>query len=231
MDTLETKQMEMFIRVVENRAEFALAALEGSYGAGRLEKLVQVNEDLATHAYEQSRGESFGRGSSGSVEATREELERQLDAIYQTVRILVPGRPELKGKFLPPRDIGNRALVTLARTYGNDAFPLKADLIERGLRADFIADLDAAAIALDTALNEREKGLGRQHGATAGIDELTARGLSLVRELRVLVRNAYAKDPVKLALWKSVSHVEKPPRRSRKKKGNGGDPPPPPAQP
>ncbi|MFL6333539.1 MAG: hypothetical protein ACJ754_09550 [Pyrinomonadaceae bacterium] len=46
-----------------------------------------------------------------------------------------------------------------------------------------------------------------------------------MRELHVVVRNVYAEDPAKLALWESVSHVEKPTRRGRKK--NSGNQPPP----
>lgn len=228
MNTLETKQMEMFIRVIESRAEFELDGPEGLYMAELFDKFAQVNQDLTARVNEQSLGQSFVRGSSGSVEALRDELEKKLEAVYRTVRVLVPTRPDLKDKFRPPRGIGHRALITLARTYDNDAFPLKEELVKRGLGANFITDLRAAADAFEAALNEREYGLSNQTGATEGIDQLIARGLSIVRELSVIVRNLYAKDPVKLARWKSVSHVEKPPRRSRKK-GND-DPPPPPTQ-
>lgn len=229
MDTIGTKQMEMFIRVHENEPEFALAAPEGSHGAELLGQLGQVIEDLRSRAYDQSRGQSSVRESFGSTAAARDELIRQMDAVRRTVRVLSPTRPGLADKFRSPHGISDQALLTLARTYGNDAFPLKADLIKLGLGADFIADLDAAAVALDAILNEKTQRRGRQVAATAEIDQLIDRGLQIVRELSVVVHNIYANDPTKLALWKSVSHVEKPPRRSRKKKDNG-DPTPPPAQ-
>jgi hypothetical protein len=47
MDTLGTKQLEMFMRVLENRAEFA----ESAYAAGLFDQLGQVVEDSRTHAY------------------------------------------------------------------------------------------------------------------------------------------------------------------------------------
>lgn len=226
MDTLGTKQSEMFIRVLENRAEFPLAAAEGSYGAELYDRLGQVNEDLRSHAYDQSRGQSSVRESSGSTAAAREELLRQLDMIYRTVHVTASKRPELEGKFRWPHDVPDQDLIILARTYGNDAFPLKAELIKRGLGADFIADLDAANVAFDTALNGRTQARARQVAATAEIDRALDRGLELVRELRVVVRNIYAEDPAKLALWESLSHVEKPTRRGRKKKSSGNQPPP-----
>jgi hypothetical protein len=167
------------------------------------------------------------RESSGNTAAARAELLRQLDAIHRTVNVMALRNPELEGKFRSSHDIPDQDLIILARTYGNDAFPLKAELIKRGLGADFIADLDVAANTFDAALNGRRQARGRQVTATAEIDGVLAEGGRLVRELTVIVHNVYANDPAKLALWDSASHVEKPTRRGRKK-GNGNQPPPPP---
>jgi hypothetical protein len=219
--------MEMFIRVLEDRTEFALAAPEGSRGAELFDQQGQLVEDLRARAYDQSRAQSSTRESSGSTALTRAELVRRLDAIYQTVRVLaLSNRPDLEDKFRSPRDINDQALLTLARTYGTDAFPLKADLIKRGLGADFIADLDAAALAFDSALNKRTQVRDLSIAATAEINRLLSHGLRLVRELGVVVRNTYADDPSKLALWDSASHVEKPPRRVRPKSDGNQTPPP-----
>ena len=212
MKTVETKRMEMFIRVNENRQEFPLAAAEGSRGAELFDELGQVVEDIRSSAYEQSRAQSSVRENSATIDATREDLERQLGAVRKTVRST--GITGLEDKFLPARDVPDQGLLTLARTYGNDAFPIKADLIKRGLGTDFINDLSEAAQAFDAALNERAQRLGRQVAATAKLERNIERGLRVVRELGVVVRNVYAKDPAKLALWESVSHVEKAGRRS-----------------
>jgi hypothetical protein len=183
-------------------------------------------EDLRASAYEQSRGQSSVRESSGSVDVTRGELLRRLDAIYQTAHVTAFIRPELEDKFRSPRGINDQALLTLARTYGNDAFPLKAEFVKRGLGADFINELAEAAQGFEAALNERTQGRGKHVAATAGIDRLIDCGLQIVRVLRVLVLNAYAADPAKLALWESASHVEKPSHRTRNH-GDGNQPPPP----
>jgi hypothetical protein len=226
MDTLGTKQMEMFIHVLENRAEFALAAADGSYGAELFDGLGQVVEDLRSHAYNQSRSQSSMRESSSNTATARDELLRQLDVIYRTAHVTALKKPELEDKFRPLHGVSDQDLIILARTYGNDAFPLKAEFIKRGLGADFIADLDAAAIAFDAALNGRTQARGRQVEATAEIDRVLASGLQLVRELRVVVRNTYAHDPAKLALWESAFHVEKATHRGRKKDDDNNQPPP-----
>ncbi len=226
MDTLDTKRMEMFIRVHENRPEFALAAPEGSHGAVLFEQLGQVIEDLRSRAHDQSRGQSSVRESSGNKAAARKELLRQLDAIHRTARVIAYDKPGLGGKFRTPRKVNGEALLTLARTYATDALSLKDEFIRRKLGADFIADLDAAANAFRAATNERTQGRGRQVAATAEIDRLIDRGQHLVRELRVVVLNTYADNPSKLALWESASHVQKPLRRTRPKDDGNQTPPP-----
>lgn len=228
MDTLDTKRMEMFIRVHENRPEFALAAPADSHGAALFEQLGQVIEDLRARAHDQSRGQSSVRESSGNKAAARKELLRQLDAIYRTARVIAYDKPGLKGKFRTPRGLGSQGLLTLARTYVTDALPLKDEFVKRKLGANFLADLEAADLALKVATNERTQGRGRQVAATAEIDRLIDRGQHLVRELHVVVLNTYAEDSSKLALWESASHVEKPPRRARSK--GDGNPTPPPAE-
>jgi hypothetical protein len=82
MDTFNTKRMEMFIRVYENRPEFALAAPEDSHGADLFEQLGQIIEDLRSRAYDQSRGQSCVRESSASTAATRDVLFRKLQAHF-----------------------------------------------------------------------------------------------------------------------------------------------------
>lgn len=225
MKTVETKRLEMFIRVGENRQEFPLAAAEGSRGAELFDELGQVVEDVKSSAYEQSRAQSAVRESSANIRAARAELERQLEAIRKTARIT--GVAGLEDKFLPPREPPDQGLLTLARTYGTDAFSIKADLIKRGLGPDFINDLSGAGAAFDAALNERAQRLGRQVAATAGLNRDIERGLRVVRELGVIMHNVYVGDPAKLALWESVSHVEKAGRRTRHEDDTQ---PPPPAQ-
>ena len=151
-------------------------------------------------------------------------MERQLEAIRKTVRIM--GVTELEDKFLPARKVTDQGLLTLALTYANDALPLKPDLIRRGLGTDFIDSLTEAAQAFDAALKARSRQRAKRNEATAELDDRIEFAMGIVREINVIVSNVYAKDPAKLALWESVSHVEKVARRSRPKDGDNAPPPP-----
>lgn len=133
----------------------------------------------------------------------------------------------LENQFLPARNVNDQGLITLASTYGNDAFPIKDNLIRLGLGADFINDLSEAARKFDAALKNREKQLGQQKTATTKLEADIEYAMSIVRELAVIMRNVYARDPAKLALWESISRVEKVGHRPRPTDEDDEEPTPP----
>jgi len=222
MDTLDTKRQEMFVRVQEYGVQFALAFPAGSYGAGQFAQLGGVIEELKTHALDQSRGRSSVRESSASKAAARDELMRRMEAISRTARVMAFTVPGLEDKFRLARGVGDQALLLLARTFADDATPLKAEFTKRGLGPNFVEELREAADNFDAAINRKAQGRGKHVAATAAIDDIIERGLRCVRELDALVRNTFASDPSALAAWESASHVE---RLTRKNKQKPAQPP------
>lgn len=69
-----------------------------------------------------------------------------------------------------------------------------------------------------------------QIAATAALERNIERGLRVVRELSVIVRNVYVKDSSKRAFWESVSHVEKASRRTQQDEDDDDGSQPPPSQ-
>ena len=90
---------------------------------------------------------------------------------------------------------------------------LRAKFTAYELPADFVADLRADRDTL-TACNS-SKHSDNQEGveATAAIDALLAQAQSVITRLDAAVKNKYARDPEKLAAWKSASHTVKPEKR------------------
>lgn len=219
MDTLDTKRQEMFVRAHEYGAQYATAFPAGSYGAGLITKLGEVIEGLKSLALDQSKGRSSVRESSASKAAARDELMRRMEAISRTARVMAFTVPGLEDKFRLARGVGDQSLLLLARTFADDAEPLKAEFIKRGLASDFVEELREAADNFDAAINRKSQGRGKHVAATAGIDDLVERGVRVVRELDALVRNTFAEDPSALAAWESASHVERPTRKSSRKPG------------
>ncbi|HKC63968.1 MAG TPA: hypothetical protein VKB86_10040 [Pyrinomonadaceae bacterium] len=102
------------------------------------------------------------------------------------------------------------------RHYVADALPLKAEFIKRGLPATFLDDLNDDIEAFEEALAQREQGREKHVNATATLEDLTERGMRIVRQLDPIMRNLFENEPGKLAAWLSASRVERAPRRKAK---------------
>jgi hypothetical protein len=139
---------------------------------------------------------------------------------------------ELFERFVKERIYLKNVTPKTVRYYRNswDSFKrfITIEFLKRGFNSAFISDLRALSNDFDDAINRKAQHKGKQVAATAGIDDLIGRGLHIVRELDVLVRNAFSQDPSALAAWESASHVERPTRKGRQ--GSDATPGPQPAQ-
>ena len=217
MNSLEFRRLEMLTRVrdfgVTHAAEFPPASLGGEQFA----VVGQVVEELTRQATAQSSSAGAARQGSTNKAAAREDLREDLQAVARTARAMSLDVPGLEDKFRLARGVGDQPLLLLARTFADDAEPLKAEFVKRGLSADFVEELREAAAAFSDAINRKSQGRGKHVAATAAIDGLVERGIRHVREIDALVRNTFASDPSALAAWESASHVERPVRKSRHK--------------
>ena len=101
---------------------------------------------------------------------------------------------------------------------------LRAKFIAYELPADFVADLRADRDALTACNTSKHSDLREGVEATAAIDDLLAQAQSAITRLDAAVKNKYARDPEKLAAWKSSSHTV---RAGRKEKAEKPAPAPP----
>lgn len=213
MNNLETRRLEMFLRVRQFGAGRAAAFPANSRGA---EVLAVVNASIAElegHATAQASGTSAAKEGTALKAAAREALREDLEAINRTARAMALTTPGLDDKFRLPRNAGTQAWLTAARAFALDAEPLKAEFVRRGLPADFLEDLAAGIKALEDAIDSRAQNAGARVAATVAIDEAIERGLNAVRELDAIVHNIFRNDAAALAEWTSASHTERQPRR------------------
>jgi hypothetical protein len=183
------------------------AAIDGALG------------DLEKHTTAQSAGLSAARQGTLGRAAARDQLMRTLEAISRTARPIAAGTPGLIEKFRVPHNQNDQAVLASARAMAEAALPLKAEFIKRGMRPDFIEDLEADIQALDDAITHKIESRETHVASTAAIDDATERGIKALRELDPIMRNTFADDPAKLAAWLSAGHVERPARRQKKEDG------------
>ena len=199
----------------ENVALFPATSFAGEQFA----VIDDVLEELEQHATTQAAGLSAAREGTTGKAAARDELMRALEAISRTARPMAANSPGLLEKFRVPHNQSNQAVLAAARAFAAAALPLKAEFVKRGMRPDFIEDLEANIEAFDEAITRKIESRESHVETTAAIDDATERGVTALRELDPIMRNILADDPSKLAAWLSASHVERSARRSKKEDG------------
>lgn len=218
MNDRETSRFEMFLSVREFKNTETAQFPAGSFAQELATTLDGIIDEIETHASAQSSGMRAVKESGESKAADRDELRRDLEAISRTARILALTTPGLEEKFRMPRAPKDQELLTVARSFATDAEPLKAEFIKRGLPADFLDDLKADTERFEASISRKIQGTESHVSATAAIDGLIDRGMRVVRELDVIMRNTLADDAATLASWLSASHV-------KRSKGKGNEKP------
>jgi len=100
-----------------------------------------------------------------------------------------------------------KVLVRAARAMATAAAP-QADVLTRaGFPADTIAQLGAAATALETAITDRANAKVRRVGSTKGIREELVKGRDAVGMLHAVVSKQFAGDKTFLAAWSAAHRV------------------------
>lgn len=115
---------------------------------------------------------------------------------------------ECKALQVPPARTTSRHMIIAARAMADAAEPHVAVFVDGGLGVDFIAQLRAAADALDAALVERGHLVTELVGATARIKTTVSRARELLRVLDSLIQPLLAGDPSALVEWKSARQFE-----------------------
>jgi hypothetical protein len=214
MDRDETSTLEMFIRVHGFGTARAGLFPAASHGGELFAAIGDIIAELRNHAASQSsttRASKEGTTRKGLVLAA---LQDDLEAISRTARAIAITTPGLDDKFRLPRNVGAQKLIADARASAQDAEPMKAEFIKRGLPASFLDDLNAKIAEADRLIEGRDQQAGASVAATAAVDDVVTRGMNVVRELDAIVRNICRDDPAALAEWTSARHIERAPRRS-----------------
>ncbi len=91
---------------------------------------------------------------------------------------------------------------------------LRAKFVAYELPADFVEDLRADRIALDDCNTGKYSDNFEGVESTSAIDTLLTKAQAIVSRLDAAIQNKYARDPDKLAAWKSASRTERAPKKA-----------------
>lgn len=223
MEDLRRRRLEAFLR----SSGFGVAHADLFPDASRGHELFTALDArivlVQAHATDHDAGTRARRQMSVSKSALRDSLFSQLEPINRTSRVLASRSPGLQDKFRMPLPFPEQDLLNAARTFLANATPLKADFIREEMPADFLEQLTTAIGDFETAINEGNRTKGAKVSAHEAQDEDISEGLSLLRQLDVVIRNKFSGNRAMLAEWTSASHVE------RHSSGKPDNPPTPPS--
>jgi hypothetical protein len=177
-----------------------------------------------------SRGEF--RAAAADRQTVIKDLRRQMREIAETAKVLdrTGAIPGLALQFRMPGKV-MQELRDRAEAFKTALPEHEADFIAYAAEATLIADLTAAITAFDAVTERRYTALGKQIGATAGLNATARAGITAVRALNAIMIKRYRNDAVKLAEWKAAQRIAKWPSQTvpatEPPPSGGGENPPP----
>lgn len=212
MEDSTRRRLEKFEReqafMQDNAADFPKDT-PGDVAAKKHTAIINELRDLAA---KQLSGGGSARQGIGNKDDGLDELMLTIRNMNRAANAFEDEVPDINLKFRLPRNRSQQNILATARQFHTDAAPLEAKFVEYGLAADFLADLQAAIQAVDTAGTAADSGDEQRAAATGGLLDAARRGMDNSRKLNAIVRIKYTNNPQKLAGWTVASHLDRAPQ-------------------
>src|SRR5256885_6932996 len=134
--------------------------------------------ELEQYVTDQDTSRRGIKESGVSKAAALDELQRDMAAINRTARAMAETMPGVAEKFRMPYGANAQGWLAAARSFAQNAAPLKDEFTKRGLAASFLEDLAADTENFEGAIAAKSQHQERKVAATAAIDDAVERGMS-----------------------------------------------------
>jgi hypothetical protein len=177
--------------------------------AGQVQALRGVNERLAQCAIDQEHQYRSGIGGTVTVQQLRHELwQNHLVPIATMARSVVAITPELAVALRVPRPTADYdKVLASANAIAKIGDAHKDVLVQHGLAANFVDELEAGAATLQAAMDERRQAKSRRVGATKAIAAELKTGRLVVQALDIALTRVLRAQPGLLAEWRNTKRV------------------------
>ena len=184
-----------------------LGALKDSEGGRQLEDAIA---EVATHTDEQSSTDLAMSGQVSRQRALESDLRaKHMKPIATFARAKLRGVPDFAALTKSGAGLIPKALVRAARAMATAGAPQADAFTKAGFPSDTIAQLGAAATALESSMTDRANAQVRRVGATKGISQALVRGREAVAMLNAVVSKQFADDKTFLAAWRAAHRITK----------------------
>jgi hypothetical protein len=180
------------------------------------ELVLECGNNLKALGLEQEIHDLAANAATGRAKDQMRRLRTALiSPVVRASKRIMPDDPELRAVIKISRLTTYRATIVAANGLAERVGPHKAKFVDAGLSENFVEVLQSSAAELQQTLNERSDHVARRAHATAGIEAEYARGRDLVKILDAMLSSLWAKDPARLAQWKSVSRLPSPDKKGK----------------
>jgi hypothetical protein len=217
-DAMNKHQMpvyEMFCNVrgfVRNHNELFARGSNAGNIAVRLDEIIQ---DLDKHILLQSTSDHESQKCTKDKSKASDELRNRLQLIVDIARLLKRTIPDIMDRFKFSKGESDAALLHTARSFAEQAEPLKHLFTKYEMPQDFVADLNVRIRNIEQLLADRTAAKSAVKGSTNNITIGIKQGLHVVAELDVIMTNLLGNSSPMLSQWRFIRHVRKVPRSKR----------------
>lgn len=196
------------LRAIQQFLDDNAAKLGNVVQSGTRRQLNQVVAQLAAFAATQS-----GKKTAGDVahaKALRVALvDDHMTVIARIAAVDLPQTPQLQNLRMPKGKLTLAKLVAYAHAMANTATPHSDIFVAAGMSPDFLAQLNAAADAVETFDSQRKQLRAGSTAATGGIKTSLSAASRIVSVIDGMVKTALKGDTTLLTFWSSVKKARK----------------------
>ena len=212
---------KMFGKVEKFGEDFSADFPANSRGAKLFTQLKAVNARIDRLAAQQDGGP----GGTLTKEQAFALLHDLMEGIAATARTVARtlNKPGLRADLRLEDGANEQEWLTAAQRFVNrfdpeqhaDAIAVKDEFVEFEMHADFVTELDAYKTAVETAQDDQSGSVRTLTGATTGLTEDFAEGMTVANLFDTLCENRYGRNPQnkdarKLREWRQSRHIEAP---------------------
>ena len=207
MRNLFNRQLDMLVRVLAFGKKYAHLFPPDTL-AGKLFAIIAATiPTLSESAGSQAAGVALNRQGVTEKAESRTVLLDCLDAITQTARAIGRENPGVRSNFKMPRSVSDRDVLSVARSFADNAEPIKDLFLAHETDPGFIDELKAAITRFEESIRIREQAKGTQSNATAAIEDTIDKAMDAAYRLDGIVPNKVRKDYPALKEWEGARRV------------------------
>jgi hypothetical protein len=197
MTTTTRKKYEMLLSVKGFGTAHRELFPEASAGAKAFTSLDEVVVRIETLAEERAVLAAKGPKARMAARAALKTAMRDIAVTARGIELTPGGRNTL----VMPRRASDIALLTSARSFVREAEAVKGQLVELGLAATCLSDLENAADVFEVTMEQRRAERRSVAASNAAMKVALADAARALAKLDIVVRNACRRDPAMLAAW------------------------------